>query len=167
MNMRCTDWANVVNVSESPQPPRLEPVVIYQGFIKQAFHKTEMFMTGVICAAQMPLIGLTFVNFSDALHLIKAKEDSHYVSSEVSLTYGNAHISYGFNIPCIWIFPEEFWSFFFTFSFMFLVEIQKKLCVWSFLLILLKSFSYVLNLAPQQQTTIQLIHCLMLSSGMD
>lgn len=95
-------------MSESPQPPRLEPVVSYQRFTKQAFHKTEVFMTDVISATQMPLIGPTFVNFSDALHLIKANEDSHYVSSEVSLTYGNAHISYGFNPPCMWIFPEDF-----------------------------------------------------------
>lgn len=65
-------------------------------------------MTDVICATQMSLIGLAFVNFSDALHLIKANENSHYMCSEVSLTYGNAHISYGFNIPCIWIFPEDF-----------------------------------------------------------
>lgn len=56
-------------------------------------------MTDVICATQMPLIGLAFLNFSDAINLIKANENSHYMCSEVSLTYGNAHISYGFNIP--------------------------------------------------------------------
>lgn len=63
-------------------------------------------MTDVICATQMPLIGLAFVNFSDAIKLIEANENSHYVCSEVSLTYDNAHISYGLSLPYMWISPE-------------------------------------------------------------
>lgn len=68
--------------------------------------------------------GTANMNFPDTLHLIKANENSHYMCSDVSLTYGNAQISYSCNLPCMWIFPEDFLIFFF--NFMFLMEIQKK-----------------------------------------
>lgn len=79
-------------------------------------HKTSLSQNGTVydrchlCNTNATVIGLALVSFSDELHFIKANENSHYMCSEVSLTYGNTLISYGFNLPCMWIFTEDFLS---------------------------------------------------------
>lgn len=61
----------------------------------------------------------------------------------------------------MWIFPEVVFKLFIYV----LWKYKKKYFVYG-LLIILKSFSYVLNHAPQQQTKVQFIPYLMLSSEM-
>lgn len=51
--------------------------------------------------------GTAATNFSDTRDLVKANGNSHYRCSEVSLTYCNAHISRGCNLPCVLIIAED------------------------------------------------------------
>lgn len=92
--------------------------------VRHAFHKTEQLSSlEHTCHCDRT----ANANFSDTLHLIKANENSHYMCSEVSLTYGNTHVSYGCNLPCMWIFPEDFLKVFFV--------VVNLPYVWAFFLI--------------------------------
>lgn len=97
-------------------PPGLESPIVWcnaEKLYKRCLSPnwTLSYDSSHLCNTYATVIGLLAHYTSDILRLIKANKNSHYMCSEVSLTYGNADISYGHNLPSMWMFPEGFFFF--------------------------------------------------------